>query len=810
MEKRPVEQLRIGVLTPRISCAYFSDVICGVVAATDAAGARTVVIQTSDLRGPHGDFEGYVPGPRRRVGWDRVTGVVVLPHGADAAAFRALAGAGKPVVSVSESAGGLAVPNVVPDNRSGVAAAVAHLVQHGHQRIAFAGPKLQTDMRERYDAYREALVAHGIQPSERLFFESDDNVETGGYRVGHAMIEAGMPSTAVIAGNDWNALGIMKVLREAGCSLPRDQAIIGFDDVEEAASVRPSLSTVRYSFQEGGRVAATLLLRMIEGGAVDAVEHRVPTRFVVRESCGCTAGSALAALSDSEPVLPATPEVRFRFRLERLLGVDAAITEEQSAALTEAIEILRECARTDPDAPSAGFDRAAQALLSITSLPTALTMLIACLRAYFSETAAGRASDLAAALQVEKRVAEMTSQLSRTQAGREANERTAANVWRIQDSLVGIELMGAAGSDGLSLDWLAHTPALSGCLGLWTPHTETEDGNDVPLLDVTAWYRRGAAPPPVAEPARLSVESFPPEALVEDEAWPRGVIAAVLPVKTLNRDIGLLAMVVPATPEHLTGRDWTLDYANLFSSAAERVLATARLRRSEAELATLSREMAHNLRNPLASIAMFTASAEARVAVDRQSPALPVMLNRIGEVTRYASDLVNDLLRYADLDRPTARRQSVDLNEAVQRAETALEAEVTESGAEVDAVGLPIVLGRSSELQLVFQNLIENAIAHRGSAPPRVHLSASRPAAGWMILCVDNGAGIPAELRNHVFEPFVRAEEGSGGGMGLAICRRIVEGHGGKIWIAETGATGTTIALTLPEAAGRRSDPEPG
>jgi len=107
----------------------------------------------------------------------------------------------------------------------------------------------------------------------------------------------------------------------------------------------------------------------------------------------------------------------------------------------------------------------------------------------------------------------------------------------------------------------------------------------------------------------------------------------------------------------------------------------------------------------------------------------------------------------------------------------------------------------------VLQNLIGNAIKYRGDQPPRIRLDAVRDGGAWKIRCRDNGQGIPGSAREQVFEPFTRGQTSvPGSGLGLATCRRIVEGHGGRIWIASTGNLGTTVAFTLPAGP----EPEPG
>ena len=218
MAERRDGQLRIGVLSPLVAGSYMSAVLSAVESTVATAGGRVIAIQTLDLS--QGGLDTLVPQYNLHAAWDHVAGFVVLVNAVDRTYLEALRGAGKPVVLLSEEMAGFSCPVVRPDNRSGVLQAVAHLVQHGHRRIAFVGSPFQPDARERLDAYRDVLTDHGIATDDSLLFETSDNLEGSGEAAGRAMLAAGLPSTAVVAATDFNALGVMKALGDAGLSLP--------------------------------------------------------------------------------------------------------------------------------------------------------------------------------------------------------------------------------------------------------------------------------------------------------------------------------------------------------------------------------------------------------------------------------------------------------------------------------------------------------------------------------------------------------------------------------------------------------------
>lgn len=788
-------QLRVGVLSPLLGPTFESATIRGVNAVAESAGARVVAVQTLDLSVSLDWCESATPHLNAPVAWDQVAGFVVVLKAAEPWYLRSLLDAGKPVVLISEHVESLPIPVVQPDNRSGVVRAVAHLVEHGHRRIGFAGSMVQPDVRERHQAYREALIAHGIDPSDDLVFEATSNVEEGGVAAGRRMLDAGLPSTAVVAATDYNAIGIMAALREAGLVLPRDQAVVGFDDVEESTAVRPTLSTVHQRFEELGREAARLLLRMIRGDRMRPGRHLVSTEFVVRESCGCTSASAVRAAAGLEPAPAATPRERLRTLLERRLVGEHPATARQAAALDRVVEVVAAAADHGGGPSEDGIRDAAQAICSVSPRWTAIADTVACLRQYREQLPSRRRGRTAAA---RRGLADIVVELSRLLAEREASSRTALNVTAGEDYRLSMSLLSATGGDPRSLGWLAHTRARMGCLGVWG-----ESGGERSLEVVSAY------PPESGSRGRLRgctpVQSFPPSALLDDPAWGPGEMAIVLPVKTDRADIGLLAMVVPAATEPVPGRDPILERGSLFSLALEREITTERLSRSRAELETFSHAMAHDLRNPLATIAMWVAVARSQAAGGADPETVAATLDRIGEVAGYANDLITDLLHFAELESAPGALQPVSLGAALERALVVLRSSIVQTGAVVEAGDLPAVAGRVSELELLLQNLLENSIKYRSAEPPRIRIAAAPGGDGtWTLRLRDNGRGIPAEVSERVFDPFVRGSaEGSGSGLGLATCRRIVERHGGTIWVEETGGGGTVMAVTL------RSAPEP-
>ncbi|BCY13244.1 GGDEF domain-containing protein [Actinoplanes sp. L3-i22] len=271
-----------AILSPFVGGDYYGAIIEGINAAAVAGGDRVMAMQTLDP-GAHSADRSGIPEYHRPVSWAHLAGLAVLPGAVGADYAAAARRAGLPVVVVAQDPGDSGASVVLADNRSGVREAVAHLIEHGHRRIAFAGYLAHFDLRERHEGYREGLLAHGITPDPALLFDTGDNHESGGATVADALVRAGMPATAIVLGTDRNAMGLIGRMVAAGYDVPKELAVVGFDDIADAAYLRPALSSVRQPLDEVGAA----VYRLLAGENAEPVEVRVPTIFRNRDSCGC-------------------------------------------------------------------------------------------------------------------------------------------------------------------------------------------------------------------------------------------------------------------------------------------------------------------------------------------------------------------------------------------------------------------------------------------------------------------------------------------------------------------------------------------
>jgi signal transduction histidine kinase len=216
-------------------------------------------------------------------------------------------------------------------------------------------------------------------------------------------------------------------------------------------------------------------------------------------------------------------------------------------------------------------------------------------------------------------------------------------------------------------------------------------------------------------------------------------------------------------------------------------------RRMEAELVRYADVVAHDLNEPVAGIAMLVGLLERRP----EQPPPPEVLRQLRASSERARELIDGVLLYARAGELSV--EAVALGELVAEVAADLRLRLETAGATLEIGWLPEVDGDRQQLRRVLQNLLANALKFRSDAPPRIVVSAARDREEWVVTVRDNGRGVPPDQAGRVFGMFARADRATeGAGIGLAVCRRIVEAHGGRIWVEPAPGGGSDFRFTLP------------
>jgi PAS domain S-box-containing protein len=236
----------------------------------------------------------------------------------------------------------------------------------------------------------------------------------------------------------------------------------------------------------------------------------------------------------------------------------------------------------------------------------------------------------------------------------------------------------------------------------------------------------------------------------------------------------------------------------------------ADLQRSNKVLALTNQDLerfafiaSHDLQEPLR---MITAYSQLLIKSypGQFSREAAMFVDNIVDGTTRMRELLGDLLAYTEIrNRGEEPLEIVDLNTVIDHVKQDLKASIDESGAVVSSDRLPILRAYRAHFQPLFQNLIGNAIKYRSSLPPRIHVSAQEVDGELRFTVSDNGMGIDPEYHRQIFEVFRRLHSRKipGTGVGLAICQRIVERYGGRIWVESKSGEGSNFLFTLPNAA---------
>ncbi|MDB9512430.1 response regulator [Kamptonema animale CS-326] len=241
-------------------------------------------------------------------------------------------------------------------------------------------------------------------------------------------------------------------------------------------------------------------------------------------------------------------------------------------------------------------------------------------------------------------------------------------------------------------------------------------------------------------------------------------------------------------------------FAVTFHNITARKQAEEELARSNAELEQFAYVASHDLQAPLSTIASYAQLLEGRYRDQIDANAMKFIQKMIKGSVRMQS-LIDDLLEYSRVSKKSKDFEATDCNQIFEEACGNLHLAIRKNQATVSRCDLPIVIGDCSQMVQVFQNLIGNAIKYRRDYPPIIHLSVERRETDWLFSVSDNGIGIDSKHSERIFQIFQRLhtqEEYTGTGIGLAICQKIVERHGGKIWVESQLGAGATFYFTLP------------
>lgn len=310
---------------------------------------------------------------------------------------------------------------------------------------------------------------------------------------------------------------------------------------------------------------------------------------------------------------------------------------------------------------------------------------------------------------------------------------------------------------------------------------------------------------------RKSFESWEVQVSDRSTPWSKGKVAAARQLQSSLNRILHTAEEISSERSRLTQvehekADYQRLSGRLQDSIAEVEQAKRRLEVSNLELQQFAYVASHDLQTPLRSIAGF-----AQILRDSYGPSLDAegqeYLDRIARGAQTMGQLIQGLLKYSRVESSAMPLTNTDLRAPAEEAWHRLEDAALTVGATIEIDEMPTVAVDQVQMSQCFQNLLENALKYRGAEPPRILISSQVVGSDWVITVADNGIGIAEPHLQEIFEIFRRlhtAEEYPGTGIGLGVCRRIIERHGGRIWVESQPGEGSAFKFALPRTRTRQ------
>jgi signal transduction histidine kinase/DNA-binding LacI/PurR family transcriptional regulator len=841
-DHQPRSRPTIGILLERLH-AYNFKVLCGIADTVQEHGANVIAFAGGSLRHPN-PFLARSKLIYDLVNPEMIDGLIILTstlgHYISTIEVREFCQRYAPLPMVSLGNILEDIPSVVVDNNLGLHALMAHLiVDHGYRRIAFVkGPANNPDAKQRYLAYTEFMKQYGLPLDPQLIIPGDFSFESGLNAVDLLLDQRKVEVEAIVTTCDGVALAVMEALRRRSIHVPGAIAVAGFDDSARSKYATPPLTTVRQPVYEHGRRAAEVILARLQGETLSEVVT-LPTELIVRQSCGCLSQAVQQArLEDVATITIAQPREKrvdllqqAHILTEMNLALKDSVSTYHTTFNSEAIAQLLEAFLIElKDQTSQLFlptlDKVLRPMMAMGDDISLWQEVLSTLRRKVWPYLASRA-ELARAenlwYQAQVLLGEMIRQAQAQQdLLRERQNQTLQEI--SQTLITTFELKQLLDTVAQCLPQLG----IQSCyLCLYDPNSSSANEGQLPEKArlILAYTEKG----------RLELGSkelcFPSGCLLPAGTLPerRQYTLVVLPLYFRENQLGFIlfemgpqtdtvyealqsqissalqgALLVQQVQNHAL--DLELEVlrrtAELKSLNQQLEVYASELGAKNAELERFTYTVSHDLKSPLITIQGFLGMLE-KDALAGDLELMQGDVRHIRDAVKQMNNLLDDLLELSRIGRVSHSMEAISLYELACEAVDLVAGQIVERGVKVDiSPQLPVVFGDRPRLLEVLQNLIDNAVKYMdGQLEPYIEIGV-RPLQGASIYYVrDNGMGIEPRYHEKVFGLFERLQAGTPGtGIGLALVKRIIELHGGNIWVESEGkGQGSIFCFTLSQ-----------
>jgi DNA-binding LacI/PurR family transcriptional regulator/signal transduction histidine kinase len=687
---------------------------------------------------------------------------------------------------------------IVVDNRMGMEKIVRHFIRdHCYRRIAFiTGPQGNMEAEARFEAYKAVLAESGLPFDPDFVYQGRFASEDGTKAVTAFLDERKLNPDAIIASNDAMAIWTMNELERRGIKIPLQIAVAGFDDTMEASSAFPALTTARQPFRLMGKLVFEKLIAMIHGDSVAAREY-VPAELVIRQSCGClseyrgfTETKSVRIDEKGEDAFFESRRIVFLHELEKLqIGLYIKLEKEQAVRLFTSI--YRHLI-TGPDDLSAEslFALLSEMVKSATDASLqqeVLTLARGLLLPLFRDS-----------LTLEK--AEYFFHSARTfvtalHTGQMKSDEIESLRLNNQISLMSENLVPAVETPELREVIYRSFPSISMKNFLIAEYVRGSDGKE--YANLIALIQNGAQFK--GKKVLYSSQVLFPGNEFSFSSNPYFVMPLICQGERLGYVIygknewkqTLYSIITRELAKSLY----------ICTLIKKRKAAEASLERRNKDLQDFAQIASHDLQEPLRKIMVFGEKLEQSLP-GKTSETEMENLKRMLHATTRMNDLITGLLSYSRVSMQAPSAEMLDLNTVIAEVLTDLEVRINETRGRVEAGRLPSIIADPLQMRQLFQNLIGNALKyHKQGVPPVIDVKSVTENKYHTITVTDNGIGFDPRNSERIFGMFQRAvdkKEYEGTGVGLAICKKIVEHLGGSIIASGDLGKGSVFTVKIP------------
>lgn len=706
-----------------------------------------------------------------------------------------------PIVSIAIKVPG--IPSLIIDNDIGFKEIIYHLIKdHNYKRIAFIrGPINHPEANIRFETYKTVLKENNIKFDPNLVVQGDFIELTGIKAINILLDQRKETFDAIVSSNDDMAFGALKALQRRNLFVPGDVAIVGFDDVSRSALCNPPLTTVKQPLYKQGRRSLELLIDLIEGKDVPN-EITLPTNAIYRRSCGCFPEN-LSKISNFKKENYKEPFEQLKKIENKIISelFNIAYIHNNDLDISNLKKILKSFITGIKTNDISFFIRNLEEILRKEMTKNhKLSYWHKIFLKLYSLTIPFFGTNENMQLKIENLIYQARYQLEALLFQRESIRRE-----EDKENILIINSIRRSLMSNFSIQKIANSISKElpkiGIKSCYFCLFEDYRG-------LTPWSRLISAyneKEPIEFVSRKGEVRFRTAQLIPKRYLPKNRQYNLIVESVFFRDENIFGYIVFEQPEdvselqHLTRNIGIALKGGLLLQ--ERQLLLEKLAYSNKELEEFASIVAHDLKQPLSVINASLSFLKETISKNINSESNELIDFSIKSSNRMKK-MIEALLHFSRVTTSKIEFTKIKLESILRPVLSDLKILINETSAKITHDPLPTIIGSKTLLIQLFENLMDNAIKFRGQKTPHVHIGVELNNSKWIFSVKDNGIGIDQKYFEKIFLIFQRLhtnKEYKGTGIGLAICKKIIEKHHGKIWVESELGKGSTFYFTIPK-----------